>query len=109
MIKFKMTGLDELQKKLETLQRRAQSLNGPVPFEDLFPPEFMRRYTNFKSIEEMLVGFGAPITSTEEFERIPDAEWDVYVSAKTRFKSWDEMQFQAGQEYAERRLNFDNL
>jgi hypothetical protein len=109
MIKFKMTGLDEIRKKLENLQRRAQNINGPVPFEDLFPPEFMRRYTEFKSIEEMLNGFGTPIASTEDFERIPGAEWSAYVTAKTRFKSWDEMQSKAGQEYVERRLNLEDL
>ena len=109
LIKFKMTGLDEMLKKLETLQRRAQNLDGPVPFEDLFPPEFMRRYTDFKSIEEMLGGFSTPITSSEDFERISDTDWNVYVTDKTRFKSWDEMQSKAGQEYAERRLNIENL
>ena len=109
MIKLKMTGLDEMRNKLETLQRRAKNLNGPVPFEDLFPPEFMRRYTDFKSIEEMLGAFGTPITSTEDFERIPGADWSVYVTEKTRFKSWDEMQSKAGQEYAERRLNLEDL
>lgn len=109
MIKFKMTGFDEMKRKLETLQRRAQSLNGPVPFEDLFPPEFMRRYTDFKSIDEMLGAFGTPIMSTEDFERIPGADWNAYVTGKTRFTSWDEMQSKAGHEYAERRLNVENL
>jgi hypothetical protein len=109
MIKFQMTGLEETLKKLETLQRRAQNLNGPVPFEDLFPPEFMRRYTDFKSIENLLGGFGKPITSTEDFQRIPVAEWNAYVTEKTRFKSWDEMQSKAGQEYVERRLNMENF
>ena len=37
-----------------------------VPFKDLFPPEFMRRCTHFKSIEEMLGAFGTPITCTED-------------------------------------------
>jgi hypothetical protein len=106
---IRITGLDEMRRKLQTLQRRLQSLNGPVPFEDLFPPEFMRRYTDFKAIEEMLGGFGTPIESTEDFERIPDADWDVYVKQKTRFKAWEEMQSKAGEEYLERRLNLESL
>jgi hypothetical protein len=106
---IKITGLGEMQRKLERLQRRAQNLSGPVPFEELFPPEFMRRYTQFKSIDEMFGAFGTPIESTEDVERIPDAEWDVYVTARTRFKSWKEMQSKAGEEYAERRLGIDNL
>jgi hypothetical protein len=69
----------------------------------------MRRYTDFKSVEDMLGGFGTPITSTEEFLRVPEGKWDAYVKAKTRFKSWDEMQTRAGQEYGERRLNMESL
>jgi hypothetical protein len=104
-----MTGLDEVWKKLRTLQRRAKNLSGPVLSEDLFPPEFMRRYTDFKSFEEMLGGCGAPITSNEDFQRLLDAGWDAYVTKKTRFKSWDEMQSKAGQEYVERRLSMENF
>jgi hypothetical protein len=51
---IKITGLDEFQRKLDTLQRRAENVSGPVPFDELFPPEFVRRYTDFKSIAEML-------------------------------------------------------
>jgi hypothetical protein len=109
MIKFKVTGLDEVRAKLDTLQRRAQNASGPVPFEDLFPPEFMRRYTSFKSIEDMLGGFDPPILSAEDFQRVPDPEWDAYVVKGTRFKSWHDMQARAGQEYVSRRLNIDNL
>jgi len=50
---------------LNTLQRQAENVNRPVPFDELFPPEFMRRYTNFKSIEEMLGAYGTPIESAE--------------------------------------------
>jgi len=74
---IKITGLDEFRRKLETLQRRAQNVSGPVPFDELFPPEFMRRYTDFKSIEEMLGSFTTPIESVDDLKQIPDAEWDT--------------------------------
>jgi hypothetical protein len=106
---IKISGLDEMRRKLERLQHRAQNLSGSVPFEDLFPPEFMRRYTNFKTMEEMFGAFGTPINSTEDFERIPDDEWDAYVKRSTRFGSWEAMQKQAGEEYIERRLNLENI
>ena len=106
---IKITGLDEMRRKLETLRRRAENLSGPVPFEDLFPPEFMRRYTSFKTIEDMLGGFGTPINFTEDFERVPDAEWDAYVREKTKFATWTDMQSKAGEELIERRLNIENL
>jgi hypothetical protein len=106
---MKITGLDEFRRKLEKLQRRAQNISGPVPFDELFPPEFMRRYTDFKSIEDMFSGFGTPIETAEEFKRIPDAEWNTFVTQRTKFKTWEAMQAKAGEEYIERRLNFENL
>jgi hypothetical protein len=106
---LKITGLDELQRKLATLQRRIENASGPVPFEDLFPPEFMRRYTDFKSIEEMLEASGHSVDSTEDFEAIPAAEWDAVVKARTRFATWKEMQQKAGEEYIGGRLNMDDL
>jgi hypothetical protein len=106
---IKITGLDEFRRKLENLQRRVENVNGPVPFDELFPPEFMRRYTNFKSIEEMLGAYGKPIESAEDFKQIPDAEWDTYVSERTKFTTWEDMQKKAGQEFIERRLNIENL
>ena len=103
---IKITGLDELKRQLETLKRNAQNLSGPVAFEDLFPPEFMRRYTDFKTIDEMADASGWKVESTEDFEAIPDAEWDAFVKARTRFEDWEEMQGKAAEEYATRRLGF---
>jgi hypothetical protein len=60
-------------------------------------------------MEEMFGAFGTPINSTEDFERIPDDEWDAYVKRSTRFGSWEAMQKQAGEEYIERRLNLENI
>jgi hypothetical protein len=106
---IKIAGLDEMRRKLETLQRRAASLSGPVAFEDLFPPEFMRRYTDFRSIDDLVAASGYTVQSTDDFEKIPQADWDSLIQATTRFKNWDAMQAKAAEEYAERRLNLENL
>lgn len=46
MSKFKVKGLDELQKQLKQMERAAKKLNGrqEIPFSDLFTPSFMRKY-----------------------------------------------------------------
>ena len=54
-MEIKITGLDEVQRNLENLQRRAENLNGPVPFSELFPPEFMRRYLTFLELTNLLL------------------------------------------------------
>jgi hypothetical protein len=82
-------------------------LSGPVAFEDLFPPEFMRRYTDCKSIDEMFSSL--VVGSQEDLEALPVADLDKLVQSKTRFTSWDAMKAKAGEEYMERRLDIGNL
>ncbi len=108
-VKITITGLDELRRKFETLKRRAQNISGPVALEDLYPPEFMRRYTDFLSIDEMVKASGKQVESSEDFERMQDAEWDAFVQARTKFKQWNTMKVKAEEEYAARRLNLENL
>ena len=52
MIKIK--GLDELQRNLRNLADRAHRLGGQhkVRFDDLFPTDFIRRFTDFLTLEE---------------------------------------------------------
>ena len=105
-MEFKIKGLDELQRNLRDLERRAQNVSGPVTFDDLFPPEFMRRYTDFKDISELVSTSGYEVNSSEDFAKIPDAAWDAHIVATTRFESWEDMKTKAGEEFAARRLGF---
>jgi hypothetical protein len=106
---MKNTALDEIQRKLREFQQRASELTGPLSFADLFPPDFMNRYTKFGSIDDMVAASGHHVTSSEEFEQIPQAAWNEFVRANTSFADWEAMKAQAGQELAERRLDMDNL
>lgn len=104
---FKLEGFDDMRRKFDTLQRRANNLSGPVAFEDLFPPEFMRRYTDCKTIDELFSDL--PLESQDDFEKLPVSELDNRVQAKTRFTSWESMKAKAAEEYMERRLDIGNL
>lgn len=106
---IKITGLDEFRRKLERLSRNVENVSGTVAFDDLFPPEFMRRYTDFATIQAMADASGFTIESREDFEAIPDADWDAFVRSRTRFQTWQDMQAKAGEEYVGRRLNIENL
>lgn len=106
---IRITGLDEFRRKLERLSRNAQNVSGPVAFDDLFPPEFMRRYTDFPTIQAMADASGFKIESQQDFEAIPDADWDAFVRSRTRFQTWQDMQVKAGEEYVVRRLKVENL
>lgn len=99
----KITGLD----KLKDLQQRAEALEGEhqVPFSELYNADFMRQHTKASSFEEFLIqgGYG---TTKEEFEAIPDDEFDEYVRNTTDFESWLGMQEAAGAAYISKRLGF---
>jgi hypothetical protein len=69
----------------------------------------MRRYTDFPTIQAMADASGFKIESQQDFEAIPDADWDAFVRSRTRFQTWQDMQAKAGEEYVVRRLNIENL
>jgi len=106
---IRITGLDEFQRKLERLSRNAQNVSGPVTLDDLFPPEFMHRYTDFPTIQAMADASGFKVESQQDLEAIPDADWDAFVRSHTRFQTWQDMQAKGGEEYVVRRLNVENL
>lgn len=103
----KISGLDKLQKKLQDIQHRAEALEGEheVSFAKLFDDEFMRQHTKASSFEEFLIqgGYG---TTKEDFEAIPDTEFDDYVRSNTDFDSWLDMKKSAGAAYVSKQLGF---
>jgi hypothetical protein len=71
-------GRDELKRNLRDLADRAHRAGGQhkVRFDDLFPTDFIRRFTDFLTLEEMFAASGFTIESTADFEQIPA---DVFV------------------------------
>ena len=103
---LKITGLDELQRKLDDLSRRSKSLAGKqnVPIPELLTPGFLRTCSRFQSVEQMFEASGFKIDSTEDFAAIPDTEWDEFIRVNTSFASWEALLSKAGGEWAARRL-----
>ena len=80
---------NELDKKLE-------SLSGNVPLDELLNSNFMRKYTQFQTAQEFAD------TSSFDFsniESINSNDLDKFVSAHTKFSSWQEMLNHAGAEW----------
>lgn len=105
---FEIDGLDELQDQLEDLQKNAEQLDGEneVPFDELFPEEFMRKYTDAETIEGFFDESSWNIESEEDFEQIPDQELDQYVDDHSRFRTWEQMQGEAATEWMKRQMGF---
>ena len=105
---FKITGLDDLQKNLQNLADKAEGLSGEhqVSFEDLFVEDFMKSNTKFASFNGLLDESPFTVDTPEDFEAIPDAEFDTYVAEVTEFESWEDMLEEASTQYAARQLGF---
>jgi hypothetical protein len=104
---IKITGLDDLQRRLGELQHRAEAVSGAhdVPASELLTSEFMLLNTDFDSIESMFASSGFEIRSQEDLAAIPDEPWDTFVSSRTRFGTWREMLASATTAYVTRRLS----
>jgi hypothetical protein len=44
------------------------------------------------------------VETKEDFEAIPDDEWNTYIASNTSFESWEEMQHQAAGEYVAKQI-----
>ena len=69
---------------------------------DLLDPAFMKNYTDFSSLGEMLEASGFTIESEQDFHSLPRAEWHAFIQGRTRFRSWSELQARAAEEWAAR-------
>lgn len=84
----------ELDKKLE-------SLSGNVPLDELLNSNFMRKYTQFQTAQEFAD------TSSFDFSNIGSIDsndLDKFVSAHTKFTSWQEMLNHAAAEWIQKQF-----
>ena len=83
MAKIKIKGLDEAQRKLEQTQKGLKELDGKhsVSFAELFPSDFMCKYTKFSSMSELLDNGGFHVGSQEDFRNIPNEPFDRHIAA----------------------------
>ncbi|MCI7638242.1 MAG: hypothetical protein MSS60_00250 [Clostridiales bacterium] len=105
---IKMDGLDDLKRELSRIQKNARELDGKreIPFDQLFSRAFMRKYTRFASIDELLEAGGFHAHTNDEFESIPENELDTHIAKCTKFKSWEAMLQEATEQYVLSKLGF---
>jgi len=103
-MKIEVKGLDQLTRKLEDLQRRAENLSGDVPMQEILTADFLRKHSRFNSLEEIFEASGFKVENQDDFKNIPDQPWDDFISKETSFPNWKEMLSTAGKEYAKRKL-----
>lgn len=94
-------GLNNFDAKSNILDKAAENLESSISFTELFTSEFMKLYTQYDSIEELLSSGGFEVNSEEDYEAIPDEDIDAHVSKTTNFSSWREMLTEAVEAYTD--------
>ncbi len=107
---FKITGLDEFQRKIEQLRHNAENLDGQhqVPLDELFAPAFMRQHSTLGDFDAFCREAGLSECSNDAFAAVPDVTLDTAVKRHTQFASWEEMKHAGAADWAKRRL-FDGI
>ena len=105
---LKITGLDEIQRKLEDMSRRAQSISGTqnVPIPELLTPEFLRQCSRFNSASDFFEASGFKVETSEDFAAIPDDEWDEFIRANTSYATWKTMMGEAVKGWTAKKMGF---
>lgn len=105
---LKITGFDDLKKKLDDLAKRAKALDGEhsVPIKDLLTPSFISRHTRFADVDEFFAASRFKVESQEDLEAIPDDKWNEYIQSVSSFHDWEAMLGEATKEWAAKRLGF---
>lgn len=107
-MKFEIEGLDKLEKKLDDMQRAAKEIEQgeEVPFDVLFNQTFMSNNTQFSSFDEILEAGNFVVNSPEDFEAIPEDDFDKHIAKTTQFDTWGDMLNSAATDYAAKKLGF---
>jgi len=93
-------GTTEFDRKAEQMLLEPWKI--PVTHEDLFTPEFMKKYTEFNTYPEMLNTWGKTEVMAARRIDLSDPKWETLVKGRTRFSSWRDMTARAIAEWLER-------
>lgn len=100
--------LNDLTDSLDSFQKKLEKNSGTqeVTFDVLFPNSFMTKHSKYSDIDSFLSA--SNINSQEDFDNVPESQFDVFVNANSDFSSWQNMQQQATNEYFAKKLGFSN-
>lgn len=102
---MKITGMDQLQKQLKKIEKEMKdSVEGEVPFDQLFSDEFMSKNSKFNTITEFFDKSPIEIKSQEDFDNLEKSKLDTYTNENTHYPYWLDFAQAAAKEYAAKKL-----
>ena len=98
--------LDDVADKFGEMADNAEQLGGEsdVSFGDLFTEQFMQEHTDTTSFGDFINNSQWTVESEQDFEAIPEGEFDEYVRDHSDFNSWENMSGAAGTEWVAREI-----
>lgn len=103
---IKITGFDELENQFKQMEQGIKELDGThqVPFSELFPSSFMKEYSSFASIDELLDAGGFQVETQTDFETIDQTQLDAHINSTTKFDNWENMIDEATSQYVAKKM-----
>lgn len=102
---LKITGLAEIRNKLKNISEKTNALKGTsTHITDVLTNEFVSDHSSFSNLDMLIKASGFKVECKEDFDAIPDDEWDSFISKSTKFQSWQEMVNTAGLIYAKKQI-----
>jgi len=98
-IKSNMDGFKKLAKNAKGMDGTSQ-----VQLTDLMTSEFISGCSSYDDLDSLFSQSGFKIESKEDFEAIPDNEWEEFIINNTSFDSWEEMQETALKSFVKKQL-----
>lgn len=98
-MKSDFKGFDQLKKNISEL-----SNTDSVQLYDLMNPNFISNCSQYSNFDELIEASGFKVKSKEDFEAIPDQEWEQFIQNNTSYKSWIEMQRAARVSYTKSKV-----
>ena len=89
-VRFDNSGFKELEKRVRDM---------PDKQEVKFPRQFMKKWTDFNTIEELITASGFTASEVKTFQETPNPKWDAFIQERTRFTGWDEFIREAALEH----------
>lgn len=100
--------MDNIHKNIDVMKGddfRLTEINLEYVRNELLTPDFMQKYTNFKSFSMMIESSSFKIENEIEFGDVTETlQWNGYVNENTKFNNWKEMLRKSVLERANRKL-----
>lgn len=78
-----------------------------VRMAELFDEEFMPKYTDFETFDEMVQASPSDAMSGDKLDLVPDGEWDEFVAETTLFDNEEEMVLTVRDHWVAKKLDLD--